>query len=283
MNSITEQLEGNLIIKNALNKYLDDRKPIVVGKLGNSEYIGSQYFINNMPMSPQHRYFITTIAGVYPDTDETLNKYFELFLGSIGCIDIAAEWLNGDASLLKSKNPNVELVPLRSLEPYYHEEPWSLELEGHAVTVVTPFTKSVESQYEKRNDIWGDRNILPEFNLNTVKSPFLSMGQGEGSWFDALDEMCEKVLETIPTTAVPAPATVIVGAGAFSIPLLYKLKKKGITGIHMGGATQLLFGIKGKRWDNHEVISTFFNEHWVRPLEEETPKNKERVENGCYW
>jgi hypothetical protein len=276
MSSNTEQLSGNLIIKNALKKYLDDWKPIVVGKLGNSEYIGSMYFLNNMPMSPQHRYFMTTIAGVYPDTDETLNKYFELFLGSIGCIDIAAEWLNGDKTLLKSKNPNVELVPLRSLEPYYHDDPWSSELEGHAVTIVSPFSKSIESQYKKRNEIWGDKNILPEFGLKNVKSPYLSMGQGEGDWFDALDEMYDKVLETTPTV-------VIVGAGAFSIPLLAKLKKEGITGIHMGGATQILFGIKGKRWDNHDVISTFYNEHWVRPSEEEIPDNKERVEGGCYW
>jgi len=26
-----------------------------------------------------------------------------------------------------------------------------------------------------------------------------------------------------------------------------------------------------------------FNEHWVRPLPEETPQNHIKVEDGCYW
>ena len=53
--------------------------------------------------------------------------------------------------------------------------------------------------------------------------------------------------------------------------------------IHMGGATQLLFGIKGGRWDTHPVISKLYNEHWVRPAASETPNSIQRVQGGCYW
>ena len=53
----------------------------------------------------------------------------------------------------------------------------------------------------------------------------------------------------------------------------------------MGGGTQILFGIKGKRWDEHDVISTFYNEHWVRPSDEEIPERMEnmRIDTGHYW
>ena len=47
----------------------------------------------------------------------------------------------------------------------------------------------------------------------------------------------------------------------------------------MGGATQLLFGIKGKRWDDMGI----YNGYWVRPDETERPKGLEKVEEGCYW
>ena len=57
----------------------------------------------------------------------------------------------------------------------------------------------------------------------------------------------------------------------------------GHAAIQMSGATQLLFGIKGKRWDDHPVISKLYNPAWVRPDETEGISNKEKVEGGSYW
>ena len=65
--------------------------------------------------------------------------------------------------------------------------------------------------------------------------------------------------------------------------LAARIKEAGRQAVHMGGATQLLFGIKGKRWDVHPVISGLYNDYWVRPDESERPKGAESVEDGCYW
>jgi len=75
----------------------------------------------------------------------------------------------------------------------------------------------------------------------------------------------------------------IVGAGAYSIPVLAHAKLLGKFAIHLGGAVQILFGIKGRRWDSHEIGSRFYNNYWSRPLEEETPKNTAIIEDSCYW
>ena len=55
--------------------------------------------------------------------------------------------------------------------------------------------------------------------------------------------------------------------------------------VHMGGATQLLFGIMGKRWEGPLVggYPSLTNEHWTRPLPEERPPRYETVEGGTYW
>ena len=47
----------------------------------------------------------------------------------------------------------------------------------------------------------------------------------------------------------------------------------------------LLFGIKGRRWEENypSKIATLFNEYWVYPAESEKPKNASTVEMGCYW
>lgn len=51
--------------------------------------------------------------------------------------------------------------------------------------------------------------------------------------------------------------------------------------VHIGGALQLLFGIKGRRWDRE--FSSIYNDAWVRPEENEKPRNANSVEGGCYW
>ena len=58
----------------------------------------------------------------------------------------------------------------------------------------------------------------------------------------------------------------------------------GKKAIHLGGATQILFGIKGKRWEERsKYISSLMNEHWVRPSSNEQIKNMKKIEEGCYW
>ena len=57
----------------------------------------------------------------------------------------------------------------------------------------------------------------------------------------------------------------------------------GKAGIHLGGATQILFGIKGQRWRDIKEFQPFFNEHWTDPIESEKPEKRNLVEGACYW
>ena len=81
----------------------------------------------------------------------------------------------------------------------------------------------------------------------------------------------------------------MVGAGAYSLPLLKFIKQMGVPCVHLGGQTQLLFGIRGQRWETEydEVWrqANFYNNspYWIKPLLTDIPTNKEMVENGCYW
>jgi hypothetical protein len=80
----------------------------------------------------------------------------------------------------------------------------------------------------------------------------------------------------------------LIGCGAYGFPLAAHVKRMGKKAIHMGGSLQLLFGIKGKRWENSNYnpiynYSKLMNEHWVYPGEEEKPQNAASVEGGCYW
>jgi hypothetical protein len=72
----------------------------------------------------------------------------------------------------------------------------------------------------------------------------------------------------------------LTSCGAFSLPLCYHAFKSNKIAMNLGGDMQLLFGVKGKRWNNPFYQ---YNEYWINPLPEETPQGVLKVEGGCYW
>ena len=75
----------------------------------------------------------------------------------------------------------------------------------------------------------------------------------------------------------------LLGCSLYGLPLVSYIKNMGKSAIYVGGAVQLLFGIKGKRWDTHDEISKMYNDYWIRPLDSEIPKNYVGLDGGTYW
>ncbi len=207
-------------------------------------------------------------AGFFPATAEDLDRFAREYLHAVGALDAVAVWFNpGESDLAREFCREAELVPLRSLEPYYHRVPWSAKLAGKRVLVIHPFADSIADNYAHiRQVLFEDPSVLPAFELRVLKAVQSIAGEETefASWFDALDHM-KSEMEAVEFDVC------IVGAGAYGLPLAAYAKAMGKVAIHMGGATQVLFGIRGRRWDEHEVISKFYNEHWTRPRPSETP------------
>ena len=171
--------------------------------------------------------------------------------------------------------------PLKDLEPFSNEEPWTSALENKKILVIHPFAESIKNQYEKNRDkIFNGVNILPDFELKCIKAVQSHGGQNGyhnfNNWFEAFDWMLESALKIDFDIA-------IIGCGAYGFPLASRIKQYGKKAIHLGGVTQILFGIKGKRWDSRGYISKFYNEYWVRPNNSETPDLAKEIEDSCYW
>jgi hypothetical protein len=80
----------------------------------------------------------------------------------------------------------------------------------------------------------------------------------------------------------------LIGCGANGFPLAAHVKRNEKKSIQLRGSLQLLFGIRGKRWEKPNLNKdySFFNlmnEHWVRPPIEETPQISVKVEGATYW
>ena len=220
---------------------------------------------------------IMRLSGVFPPTNETLRRFSKLNIEIFPQIDILATWCAGEWDVRK-EIANATLIGLLDLEPFRNFRPWSRALAGKRVLVVHPFEKSIRSQYAKRELLFEDPEVLPEFELDVLPA-VQSISGGDGqfkSWFDALDYMKDEMAKREFDVA-------IIGAGAYGMPLAAHTKALGKKGVHFGGATQLLFGIRGRRWDERAYYNWLINEHWVRPAEEEKPPAAEKVEGACYW
>jgi hypothetical protein len=218
-------------------------------------------------------------AGFFPVDDLSLMKFSELMLKSIRNLNILGSWLDKENNF-KIELSNVKTVLLTDLEPYYHLQPWSKILKNKKVLVIHPFEESIKLQYAKRKLLFKNPDVLPDFHLSTYKPIQSFAGNHENigfkTWFEALEFMKRDINKIDFDIA-------IIGCGAYGFPLASFIKEIGKKSIHLGGATQILFGIKGKRWEEEYDMSKIFNEHWIRPLEEEKPRNFLNIENGCYW
>jgi hypothetical protein len=228
-------------------------------------------------------------AGVFPNSQEIGRRWAELYLESLREVDCLCEWNCRDGRFIEVENlfakysPNAKIInDLKVLTPFLEQQPWTLSLEGMRVLVVHPFKKSIEKQYPNRDKIFDKKKILPEFkSLQVIPAVQTIAGNKDErfhTWFDALDWMYNEINKADFDVA-------LIGAGAYGLPLAAHVKKLGKKAIHVGGGLQLLFGIKGSRWENDPGygLGEILNEHWVKPLPEECPSNAKSIENGCYW
>lgn len=267
----------------AVRERLEQRSPCMIARFGAIEI--KAVVLPLLPRPVQgllcHHFSerLRVNAGVFPSGEASLRRFAALMEDDTGELDILGSWRSEEA-LLRPKLRGVELVPLPALEPYFSATPWSAALEGLKVLVVHPFTKTIESQYHNhRHQLFQDERILPQFKslilLQAVQS-IAGTPTRFKDWFEALDWMKDQI------NAIDFDVA-LIGCGAYGFPLAAHVKRLGKIGIHLGGATQILFGIRGRRWDANQELARHFNEYWVRPSAEETPTHARIVENACYW
>lgn len=231
-------------------------------------------------------------AGVFPKRIDTVERFAERYLEDIPEIDMLA--CHQYYEKYMPLRDDIQRVQLEMLYPFFVDRPWSRVLGGKKVLVVHPFEDSIKQQYEKRRLLFDNPDILPDFELITLRAVQSIAGNKckFKDWEEALHYMEKRMSEIDYDIA-------IVGCGAYGLPLAAYAKRMGKQAIHLAGGTQLLFGIMGNRWtvtykqmgvwhyrpgvDINLDYTSLFNENWIYPLPSDTPKNTQSVEGACYW
>jgi len=274
----------------SLQRFIDAKAGIIYGKIGTTELQALEFCDRYIrPIWPKgvswrrqaERLFFD--SGVFPVQGEQFLAFTRIYRESLKNLDGVCLWQDDpflalyEKLLVKACCPHAARIPLESLTPFALLP----VLAGLRWLVISPFVHSMQRQVEKLPRIFGAFPWARQLSqihktCQFIRCPLFSYLEKSPftSWSEGLARLSAEIEKKDFEVA-------IVGSGAWSLPLLARIKQSGRKGLHLGGATQILFGIKGRRWDGY--WGKYYNENWVRPAPEETPAGFERKENGCYW
>ena len=215
--------------------------------------------INGYPI-PIYRYKelerLGNNAGFFPADKASVDKFVELMLSDIKEVDILASYVYTER-YINDLLTNCLKVNLDGFyAPFLFPNPWTKVLKNKRVLVIHPFAESIQSQYSKRELLFENQDVLPEFkSLRVIKAVQSIAGNpcGFDTWFEALDYMKREMEKEDFDIA-------LIGCGAYGFPLTVHAKRMGKVGIHLAGWLQMLFGIYGKRWvEDQPQYAKFIN------------------------
>lgn len=277
-------------INDTIQKALDSGDGALIGRNGTIE------LEQMIQMNPASIHILERNAGIFPIAIHS--QFYSWQKASIEATQaadvLATGWYerlkDAEAKALLRWNVKAIEIPLRALEPYYEieEKQWSRLLAGHKVAVVTSFTKTAKEQVKKgASAIWGSKGVLPpDVDWHWIQTGYPSQvakGNREVEWPLGTNNWSHAAEYVVGEVMKSGARFALIGCGGLGMPIAKMLKDRGVIAIVMGGAIQILFGIKGQRWSEHPIISKFWNSEWVWPSDQETPGAANSIEGGCYW
>ena len=278
-----------LLSKEDANEYLYQSlcvdAPFFAGRLGSNELecMVEYYYLlkrdkgGEDPYHDNLKLVMKQGAGFFPTEEKYLDQFVMLYTENLKQLDFVwSMWLSRFENMLYQSY--LSQCPIGYYDdcalPYDLKRPWTKALEGKKVLVVHPFETSILANYQKRQLLFDNPDVLPEFELQTLKA-VQSIAEEQpdyATWFDALNYMEVEISKRNFDIA-------LIGAGAYGFPLGAFVKQLGKKAVHVGGMLQLLFGIKGKAWNKLGI----YKEAWTQPLAKEHPAGYQTVEAGRYW
>ena len=261
-----------------LFKYIQSNKPFMAVRYGAVELscINNKEKINlgfKRNYKKSVKYSMKNNAGFFPTESKYFDRYVNLMEESMSNCDILGiSGIHMEDYFYLKHCKHAHVAQYEAFEPI--KKKWLEGLNNKTVLIVSPFKEEIESQLLNKNHL----NDLNKINAKfVVVKAVQTIGQNKSEycdWFEALKAMENEISKFEFDIA-------LVGAGAYGTPLCAYIKSLGKQVIQTGGATQLLFGIIGNRWENRDYVKNEINNHWIRPKNK--PNGYENVEKGCYW
>ena len=210
-------------------------------------------------------------------------RYQNLFRRDVADADIYAMFPDYllEGYLPETYSNNSKVIDAWNMGPINAKRPWTDALKGKRVLVVSQFADYLVEQYSKREKLYNGEWMFPEMELIPVKTIwYFARNEQFSSWFDALNYLYDEIMKHDFDIA-------LLSCGPFAINLAPMIKRAGKQAIQYAGELQMLFGIRGARWDDNPLFKKYFNDSWIRITKEQvgiSENDSKNMDGGvCYW
>lgn len=289
--------ESNAKVKELISK----ETPFFIARLSDIETKVALKIAKNAPLLQRDVQVVQNNAGIYISELKDLQLYSQIYNNAVASATalacFPALYTQEQNYWLKEKGMEKGLFS-RVLEPFYvleeGEQPWTHLLSKKRILIVSPFAKSFSKQIEAGfifdNEKDASRQIFDSTQQQQQQFVIYKAYNTQAgnhphkNWFETFAIMCKEIKELNEKQPFDIA---LLSCGGYGLPLsnyIFKTLKK--SAVYVGGGLQLLFGVNGKRWTNHPIISRVSNlpnNKWIRPSEDEIPQNSTSIEGGCYW
>jgi len=276
-------------VRLAIRAHLKNKKPYTLAKIGGNE-LALLEWLYGASIAEVKFIDLHQNAGIFPPSKPVFREFAALFAESLKSLSLLGLWMGkGEPAIYEKTGMTADITSLGPLTGHFGEiavgkdRSWFSELKGYRILVISSFADQIASRANEEdwNRYWAGRLpwIAP---AEVIPAPFpygfekKTQDRFENS-FRLLEEFKKQHQASLERADI-----VLAGCGAYAVPLLDWAHKNGKVGVHMGGEIQILFGIKGSRWENREgPLGALCNEHWVKPSY--IPESANLIEDSCYW
>jgi hypothetical protein len=288
-------VESNKKILILIDKYFNENKPFLIGRLSGCEPVATKQIITNT-LNKRTLYQLMNNAGIFYKTQESIKKWGKMYYNSMKNSTLLGIWekeggmysFMGEAQeffLQAIKNSSTYFAPC--LDAFFFSQingpSWEEALRGKHILIINPFVKSIQSQIDN-NRLGKIFKTIPDWfsgcSFSYILPPMTQAGNHNNiDWQDSFSLLCKHVDKYEDKYDVA-----LVSCGGYGMLICDYIFSKGKSSIYVGGCLQLFFGILGTRWEKNKDLNELINkEYWIRPHESERPSNFKAVEGGCYW
>lgn len=270
---------------------IETGQSFAAGRIGGIEIRWLHWLLNGSLASKGMEELHTNV-GLFPNDPEIFREFLQVYGRSLSSLDLLGIWYGkNEARLYREFKMTADITEVSPILLNMEEiavgidTSWLSSLSGKKVAVISSFASLIKERANKTtwNQYWNGRIVWPS-GVEFIALPF-PYGQESSTAETYVNSL--RLLETFKetwTSVISVADVVLSGCGGYALPLLAWTKSLGKPSIHLASHVQVLFGIKGGRWDNRNgTLAHLYNDHWIRPSAQDRPAIASSIEGGCYW
>lgn len=284
----------------AVRDAVEKKQGFAVGRNRDGRHwMGYQLALQNGADGLQRQAFETALKfhclkqnGIYPVTLDFILRFNQDYVESLNKLDFyALRGVGNEAAMLNAYQISARLIDFGDLEPDRSpraSDPDNCYLYSFArkrVLLVSPIANLLagrankqvfEGVWEKIGKPWfAPKAVVP------VEIPF-AMARATRVRHPTVFDLCEWIMDQVERKDFDIA---LIGASGLGIPLAARIRDMGKVAISIGSDLQILFGVKGRRWEERASWrKRYFNEYWINvPPEYCFPEMGDMGDGGAYW